>query len=152
MECAICVQSIGDEESTALQCGHAFHSHCISKWFSVTPSCPYCRAKDCTYFESIAHSLKFDLSSESFLEFARITLRRLNTHVVQNNTVHIGDAQFVINYAAGVYEHKLVELAADELYTQQEKLESFAYDKVPRLSLIIIGLQVQVGNVLNYAS
>ncbi|XP_023713288.1 E3 ubiquitin-protein ligase RNF130-like [Cryptotermes secundus] len=41
--CMICLEGYNIKQ---LPCKHRFHSHCISKWFSVkgSPSCPLCRA------------------------------------------------------------------------------------------------------------
>lgn len=40
--CAICQETV--ECATRIrQCGHCFHSQCISQWFTMNPRCPVCR-------------------------------------------------------------------------------------------------------------
>eukprot|EP01012_Entosiphon_sulcatum_P017525 TRINITY_DN22289_c0_g1_i1.p1 TRINITY_DN22289_c0_g1~~TRINITY_DN22289_c0_g1_i1.p1 ORF type:complete len:250 (+),score=24.72 TRINITY_DN22289_c0_g1_i1:57-752(+) len=46
-DCVICHEPMGAEGEPVLQlveCRHAFHPQCISRWFSVAASCPLCRA------------------------------------------------------------------------------------------------------------
>lgn len=47
--CSICMESLGDDaSSTALECGHRFHTGCILTWFRSEDShgaCPLCRAQ-----------------------------------------------------------------------------------------------------------
>ena len=40
--CAVCQESM--ESGTRLRnCGHGFHTACITNWFSMNPRCPVCR-------------------------------------------------------------------------------------------------------------
>ena len=44
--CSICMEKTGAKRnltSHRLQCGHAFHRKCISKWFIHSDNCPTCR-------------------------------------------------------------------------------------------------------------
>lgn len=42
-ECVICLGVLdpGESDFVRLQCGHAFHKHCIRQWLRKKPSCPY---------------------------------------------------------------------------------------------------------------
>lgn len=42
-ECVICLQTIYRSEPRQLECGHRFHSLCISRWKRYNQSCPICR-------------------------------------------------------------------------------------------------------------
>ena len=42
-ECGICQDGLMNNEITILFCGHKFHEICISNWFELSRSCPYCR-------------------------------------------------------------------------------------------------------------
>ncbi|KAL9171886.1 hypothetical protein ABFS82_03G009800 [Erythranthe guttata] len=43
-ECSICLRSpiVGSRISVLPNCGHAFHSHCIVRWFILSNLCPLC--------------------------------------------------------------------------------------------------------------
>ena len=41
--CSICYQASSSQNVTTLECGHEFHTTCISKWLKVVPKCPMCR-------------------------------------------------------------------------------------------------------------
>lgn len=41
-ECVICMCDFNSTPGVKLQCGHAFHAHCIVKWFELKPCCPVC--------------------------------------------------------------------------------------------------------------
>lgn len=45
MNCAICQNALeGSQSLTLPECGHCFHSQCVTHWFRVSsPSCPLCR-------------------------------------------------------------------------------------------------------------
>lgn len=44
-ECSICLDEIVAETTgiVSMACGHNYHMSCISRWLTVTPSCPECR-------------------------------------------------------------------------------------------------------------
>ena len=42
-DCVICLHGSG-EEGVRLECGHAFHEACLSRWLRVAWRCPTCRA------------------------------------------------------------------------------------------------------------
>lgn len=41
-ECCICLEKLASADIEALPCAHVFHSHCITRWFSESDSCPLC--------------------------------------------------------------------------------------------------------------
>jgi len=43
--CIICLQPLASSASSALDCGHEFHSKCVLKWLTKvdSPSCPVCK-------------------------------------------------------------------------------------------------------------
>ena len=41
--CAICTNELVSNGISTLLCGHSFHKICISNWFEVKRTCPYCR-------------------------------------------------------------------------------------------------------------
>ncbi len=41
--CSICRAAIHDEYSLTLECGHYFHTSCISPWLEKFRTCPLCR-------------------------------------------------------------------------------------------------------------
>jgi len=41
-DCPICLEPL-EGQPQLLQCGHAFHSFCISRWLEARPQCPLCR-------------------------------------------------------------------------------------------------------------
>jgi len=41
--CAICQESLTPAHVRLRHCGHTFHSHCITEWFTRSPNCPNCR-------------------------------------------------------------------------------------------------------------
>jgi hypothetical protein len=48
--CAICLESLRPTvcepgSVQALACGHAFHTCCIQRWLSASPTCPLCKGK-----------------------------------------------------------------------------------------------------------
>ena len=43
--CSICLEPMHGECS-AMPCGHAFHTACITSWLPMRPSCPICRSKE----------------------------------------------------------------------------------------------------------
>ncbi|MBT97150.1 MAG: hypothetical protein CL902_00785 [Dehalococcoidia bacterium] len=48
--CAICHEAQDDRTSTALECGHRFHTPCIMTWFrSGNSTCPLCRSEPETH-------------------------------------------------------------------------------------------------------
>jgi hypothetical protein len=43
--CPVCLEKIGlGDDTSKLQCGHAFHASCIYKWLDRDTRCPMCRA------------------------------------------------------------------------------------------------------------
>jgi hypothetical protein len=44
-ECSICIDSDRTEKWSILNCGHKFHTSCISKWRPSTNKCPTCRTE-----------------------------------------------------------------------------------------------------------
>ena len=42
-DCAICLNSIASHESSEMDCGHVFHSSCLSQWLIRSTTCPSCR-------------------------------------------------------------------------------------------------------------
>lgn len=44
--CAICLDDQHTNTSYKLECGHHFHSTCITKWFKCNATCPMCRKND----------------------------------------------------------------------------------------------------------
>jgi hypothetical protein len=53
--CAICVEDIAEGETVNIlpDCGHVFHSQCLSPWLQLHPTCPNCRKKvTCSVAES----------------------------------------------------------------------------------------------------
>jgi hypothetical protein len=50
-ECSICFDSDRTEKWSILNCGHKFHTSCISKWKS-SEMCPTCRTKICSIIQS----------------------------------------------------------------------------------------------------
>jgi hypothetical protein len=45
-ECPICITNFTDTKNIGvLECGHAYHVDCISKWFENASTCPLCRDK-----------------------------------------------------------------------------------------------------------
>ena len=45
LECSICLEEVGEKETTWLPCAHGFHKSCIEKWLKVKPECPVCRTR-----------------------------------------------------------------------------------------------------------
>ena len=43
-DCSICMEKITPSTGGHLPCKHGFHNGCITKWFNIKKSCPYCRA------------------------------------------------------------------------------------------------------------
>ena len=41
--CAICQENIVDSASRIRQCGHTYHSSCLTSWLSMSVRCPVCR-------------------------------------------------------------------------------------------------------------
>lgn len=44
--CSICMESVSSLNTSTnkrLQCGHAFHTRCILRWFAASDDCPTCR-------------------------------------------------------------------------------------------------------------
>ena len=41
--CAICQDNIVDSASRIRQCGHVYHSSCLTSWLSMSVRCPVCR-------------------------------------------------------------------------------------------------------------
>jgi Ring finger domain len=50
--CSICQESLTCA-TRIRRCGHCFHGHCISQWFTINPRCPMCRVdiRDTTVLE-----------------------------------------------------------------------------------------------------
>ena len=45
-ECVICLEALGKKANLAgLQCGHVFHTQCITAWFHRQHFCPMCKAE-----------------------------------------------------------------------------------------------------------
>ena len=42
-DCGICQDGLMNNEISILFCNHKFHQKCISNWFKLSRSCPYCR-------------------------------------------------------------------------------------------------------------
>jgi hypothetical protein len=42
-QCAVCLENIGDNNVTTLECGHMFHYTCIQHWHLEHSNCPCCR-------------------------------------------------------------------------------------------------------------
>ena len=45
-QCAICLEDQHDNTSYNLECGHTFHSICVTTWFKDNATCPMCRSKN----------------------------------------------------------------------------------------------------------
>ena len=45
IDCAIC-KTQTYERFHSLFCGHGFHKSCVSEWFKVSRTCPYCRKSE----------------------------------------------------------------------------------------------------------
>jgi hypothetical protein len=46
--CSICIERVDSEKAGKIlvgECGHVFHSNCISAWLTRKKSCPLCRKK-----------------------------------------------------------------------------------------------------------
>ena len=43
--CSICITSIGDTNTCALDCGHSFHYNCLFTWNTQNRTCPICRTE-----------------------------------------------------------------------------------------------------------
>ena len=43
MQCAICQDNILNTGSRIRQCGHTYHSDCLTSWLSMSVRCPVCR-------------------------------------------------------------------------------------------------------------
>ena len=43
MQCAICQDNIMHTASRIRQCGHTYHSDCLTSWLSMSVRCPVCR-------------------------------------------------------------------------------------------------------------
>eukprot|EP00397_Hematodinium_sp_SG-2012_P066057 GEMP01097789.1.p1 GENE.GEMP01097789.1~~GEMP01097789.1.p1 ORF type:complete len:210 (+),score=32.32 GEMP01097789.1:149-778(+) len=43
--CAICLVNVTKGPFGALECGHAFHLHCIKRWAQRENTCPHCKAR-----------------------------------------------------------------------------------------------------------
>ena len=41
--CPICQEPIAIDDQEITDCGHAFHTECLAKWFETTTTCPICR-------------------------------------------------------------------------------------------------------------
>ena len=41
--CTICLEELGERNTTTLECGHSFHYRCIFQWNTQHNSCPFCR-------------------------------------------------------------------------------------------------------------
>ena len=63
LECAICYETIGDQDSATTACGHKFHFSCLAKAMQVNPSCPLCRAPFIGEGSGRAHGYGWDLSA-----------------------------------------------------------------------------------------
>ena len=63
--CAICYEEIQDEYVT--ECNHKFCKNCITKWFTMRHTCPYCNKE----FAYIATEDTSDLKSieDLFIDF-----------------------------------------------------------------------------------
>jgi hypothetical protein len=42
-DCSICMDALCTEHITLTECGHFFHTNCLSKWNALNTSCPLCR-------------------------------------------------------------------------------------------------------------
>mmetsp|Transcript_44396 Transcript_44396/g.88740 ORF Transcript_44396/g.88740 Transcript_44396/m.88740 type:complete len:391 (-) Transcript_44396:459-1631(-) len=42
-ECIICLQEMGEEGTTTLDCEHRFHEECVTEWLDKDGRCPVCR-------------------------------------------------------------------------------------------------------------
>jgi hypothetical protein len=46
--CSVCLETIGDDDSTKTECAHTFHRQCIDRWAAERfddPTCPECRSQ-----------------------------------------------------------------------------------------------------------
>jgi hypothetical protein len=41
--CAICLDTMNEQDIASLPCAHSFHKPCIDKWFITKTTCPMCR-------------------------------------------------------------------------------------------------------------
>ena len=58
-QCAICVDFLTCEDTTAIPCGHTFHNECLLRWKEQASTCPQCRVKFTKPFK-----LYFELGAE----------------------------------------------------------------------------------------
>ena len=41
--CSICLDDINSKPNTTTSCSHIFHKVCLTAWFMIKHTCPYCR-------------------------------------------------------------------------------------------------------------
>jgi len=46
-DCCICMEKLGDKNTTTTACGHQFHFGCLTQHTRTSNSCPMCRAAIC---------------------------------------------------------------------------------------------------------
>ncbi|VDM99942.1 unnamed protein product [Thelazia callipaeda] len=64
-QCSICLEWIKLSETSALSCGHLFHSCCIVSWIKTWGNCPVCR-KDIINEDQIIRQLFFQVDDRDF--------------------------------------------------------------------------------------
>ncbi|CAG2183573.1 unnamed protein product [Oppiella nova] len=44
-KCCVCLREFVVNQVVALECGHKFHTDCITRWLRLNNSCPVCRTE-----------------------------------------------------------------------------------------------------------
>ena len=84
MECSICFDVC--KKPVRFECGHQFHTSCVSKWLLLKNTCPYCRDPiyECSDFEEDDEFVGTDIEcvNETLMtHFGDKTINRFNDYL-----------------------------------------------------------------------
>ncbi|CAF2012377.1 unnamed protein product [Brassica oleracea var. botrytis] len=70
LECAICLNEFGDDETLRLlpKCDHVFHAHCIGAWLQGHVTCPVCRTNLAYSQQQMAEPVEPEVITETDIE------------------------------------------------------------------------------------
>lgn len=129
--CSICLDECSSDYIDT-ECKHRFHVECISKWYDIKNSCPYCRSK--IYMDLIRYITKNLICCMTYRGFTRksVQINNITTYFIEKQLKYknLKPAVWIDYRLTGLLDSNVILLPLYSIHYNNEDIYITAYTRL----------------------